>query len=145
MIWSLHLYWLKELILEDLKIIVKERKFHVKTPNWHSMLWFIEAFCYQERRVTKTGQGVCGDWAHNFVHVWFINLLVLAVMLAISAKLVVIFPHASHEHLSSDKSSHISKHLQSSERYHQSLKSLIPPLLNFNLILRGYAYKLGKA
>ena len=46
-----------------------------------------------------------------------------------------------HEHLSSDKSSHIFKHLQSSERCRQScsadcFESLIPPLLNFNLNLR---------
>ena len=40
-------------------------------------------------------------------------------MLAISAKLVVIFPRV-REHLSSDKSSHIFKHLQSSERCRQS-------------------------
>ena len=38
----------------------------------------------------------------NFVHMWFTNLLLLAVMLAISAKLVIIFPHVC-EHHSSDK------------------------------------------
>lgn len=56
--WSLHLYWLKELILEDLIITVKKGKIPCKNPNWQSMLWLIEQFCYQERRVTKNGQGV---------------------------------------------------------------------------------------
>lgn len=56
--WSLHLYWLKELILEDLIITVKKGNIPCKNPNWHSILWIIEQFCYQERRVTKNGQGV---------------------------------------------------------------------------------------
>ena len=42
-------------------------------------------------------------------------------MLAISEQLVLIFPSASRrEHISSDESSHIFKHLQSSERCRQS-------------------------
>ena len=41
-------------------------------------------------------------------------------MLVISAKVVVIFSTRFREHVSSDKSSHILKHLQSSERCRQS-------------------------
>ena len=47
-------------------------------------------------------------------------VLVLAVMLAISAKTGRHFSTRVREHLSSDKSSHIFKHLQSSERCRQS-------------------------
>ena len=61
------------------------------------------------------------------------------------------FSTRDHEHLSSDKSSHIFKHLLSSERCCQScsadcFKILDSAPTKFQLKTQGgYAYKLGKA
>ena len=55
----------------------------------------------------------------NFETIRFTNLLVLAVMLAISAKLVITFPHVS-VNISLQTSPHIFKHLLSSGRCRQS-------------------------
>ena len=69
------------------------------------------------------------------------NLLVLVVMLAISAKLVVIFPHAS-VNISLQTNPHTSSNTYKAQNLVLNLalrivlKSLIPPLPNFNLNLR---------
>ena len=68
-------------------------------------------------------------------------------MLAILAKLVVIFPYVSRrEHLSSDKSSHMFKHLLSSERCRQSCSAdcfeiLDSALAKFQLKLKNAMHK----